>query len=87
MRFLRWTPEVLAPPKKEIKKNKENKDENKLGINNYKVEECLDILEQKLENNVKIILKDNINCNKLMNKLLEIESYYKNNKKDKKKII
>ena len=57
-----------------------------MGINNYKVEEYLDILEQKLENNVKIILKDNINCNKLMNKLLEIESYYKNNKKDKKKL-
>lgn len=86
MRFLRWTPEVVAPHKKEIKKKKENKDENKLGINNYKVEECLDILEQKLENNVKIILKDNINCNKLKNKLLEIESYYKNNKKDKKKL-
>ena len=86
MRFLRWTLEVVAPHKKEIKKKKENKDENKLGINNYKVEECLDILEQKLENNVKIILKDNINCNKLMNKLLEIEFYYKNNKKDKKKL-
>ena len=57
-----------------------------MGINNDKVEECLDILEQKLENNVKIILKDNINCNKLMNKLLEIEFYYKNNKKDKKKL-
>ena len=94
-------PKVVAPPKKEIKKKKENKDENKLGIDNYKVDECLDILKQKLGNDVKIILKDNSNYNKLMNKLLEIhfknlpnfeekkleiESYYKNNKKDEKKL-
>ena len=94
-------PKVVAPPKKEIKKKKENKDENKLGIDNYKVDECLDILKQKLGNDVKIILKDNSNYNKLMNKLLEIhfknlpnfeekkseiESYYKSNKKDEKKL-
>ena len=74
-------PKVIVPPKKEIKKKKvESEDDNKNKINNYKIEECLDILKQKLGNEIKIINKDDpeykSNYDNLINKLLEI--HFKN---------
>ena len=95
-------PKVIAPPKKEIKKKVvKNEEENKNDINNYKIDECLDIIKQKIANDFNIIKEDNVNYNKLMNILLtthfknmknfsekksEIEFYYKNIKKDEEKL-
>ena len=91
-------PKVVAPPKKEIKKKVEKKDDNTNGIDNNKIDECLDIFRQKLSNDANIIYNQDEN---LMSKLFEvhfknlpnlnekiddIEYYYKNDKKDNEKL-
>ena len=67
-------PKVIAPPKIELKKKSEKIDNNKTGVNNYKIEECLEMLKQKLVNDATIITKEDENFksiyDNLMNKVL-----------------
>ena len=84
-------PKVIVPQKKEIKKKKENVDENNKGINNYQIEDCLNILKQKLENDIAIVNKEDEKFkfiyDILMNKLIEIHFKKLPNFEEKKSAI
>ena len=88
-------PKVVAPPKINIKK-KLQKEENISGIDNNKVDECLNILIQKMGSEASIVTDKKI-INKIMGmhfmklknleeKRRDIENYYKNVKKDEDKL-
>ena len=74
-------PKVIAPPKKEVKKKvAKNVEENKNNINNYQIDECMDILKQKIGNDFYVINENDekfkLIYNKLMNQL--ITEHFKN---------
>ena len=92
-------PKVVVPPKKDIKKKEVKKDENKINTNNYKIEECMDILTKKLETEGPLIKSDNSNYNNLLVKLINmhlhnivsnkkknIEQYFTQIEKDENKL-